>query len=109
MTKLLAEVRAAKNIILLIDEVHTLVGAGSVSRGGGGGLDIANLLKPALARCGCGCPCSFLFCCPWHLLCVLPPDCGDPCHAREYGRARWEGAAAGAAAGPGVGLSSRQH
>jgi ATP-dependent Clp protease ATP-binding subunit ClpC len=37
---------------LLIDEVHTLVGSGSVGRGGsaGAGLDIANLLKPALAR-----------------------------------------------------------
>ena len=33
-----------------IDEIHTLVGAGSVGRGGGGGLDIANLVKPALAR-----------------------------------------------------------
>ncbi len=35
-----------------IDEVHTLVGAGSVGRGGGGGggLDISNLIKPALAR-----------------------------------------------------------
>jgi ATP-dependent Clp protease ATP-binding subunit ClpC len=32
--------------------VHTLVGAGSVGRGGGGGggLDISNLIKPALAR-----------------------------------------------------------
>lgn len=50
VTKLLAEVKAAGNVILMIDEIHTLVGAGSVSRGGGGGLDIANLLKPALAR-----------------------------------------------------------
>jgi ATP-dependent Clp protease ATP-binding subunit ClpC len=34
-----------------IDEIHTLVGAGSIGRGGGGGgLDVANLLKPALAR-----------------------------------------------------------
>lgn len=42
----------AGNVILLIDEVHTLVGSGSVGRGGsaGSGLDIANLLKPALAR-----------------------------------------------------------
>ena len=38
--------------MLLVDEVHTLVGAGSVGRGGGGGggLDISNLMKPALAR-----------------------------------------------------------
>ena len=37
---------------MLIDEVHTLVGSGSAGRGGsgGGGLDIANLLKPPLAR-----------------------------------------------------------
>lgn len=34
------------NVILVIDEIHTLVGAGSV----GGGIDAANLLKPALAR-----------------------------------------------------------
>jgi ATP-dependent Clp protease ATP-binding subunit ClpB len=34
------------NIILFIDELHTLVGAG----GGGGGMDASNLLKPALAR-----------------------------------------------------------
>lgn len=35
-----------------IDEVHTLVGTGAVGRGGGGGggLDISNLMKPALAR-----------------------------------------------------------
>ena len=38
--------------ILVIDEIHTLVGAGSVQRGGvvgSPGLDISNLLKPALA------------------------------------------------------------
>ncbi|KAG2433436.1 hypothetical protein HXX76_008493 [Chlamydomonas incerta] len=50
VTKLIAEIREAGNIILMIDEIHTLVGAGSVGRGGGGGLDIANLIKPALAR-----------------------------------------------------------
>ncbi|GLC72569.1 hypothetical protein PLESTF_001265700 [Pleodorina starrii] len=50
VTKLIAEVKEAGNIILMIDEIHTLVGAGSVGRGGGGGLDIANLVKPALAR-----------------------------------------------------------
>lgn len=35
-----------------IDEVHTLVGAGAVGRSGlgSGGLDIANMIKPALAR-----------------------------------------------------------
>ncbi|MBV8887589.1 MAG: ATP-dependent Clp protease ATP-binding subunit [Chroococcidiopsidaceae cyanobacterium CP_BM_RX_35] len=40
------EVRQAGNIILVIDELHTLVGAGGVE----GGIDAANLLKPALAR-----------------------------------------------------------
>jgi len=43
---ILDEVRQAGNIILVIDEVHTLVGAGGVE----GGMDAANLLKPALAR-----------------------------------------------------------
>ncbi|GAB4366675.1 MAG: ATP-dependent Clp protease ATP-binding subunit [Elainellaceae cyanobacterium] len=40
------EVRQSGNIILVIDEVHTLVGTGSLE----GGTDAANLLKPALAR-----------------------------------------------------------
>lgn len=40
------EIRSAGNIILVIDEVHTLIGAGSVE----GGMDAANILKPALAR-----------------------------------------------------------
>ncbi|MBK4732501.1 ATP-dependent Clp protease ATP-binding subunit [Oxynema sp. CENA135] len=40
------EVREDGNIILVIDELHTLVGAGSLE----GGMDAANLLKPALAR-----------------------------------------------------------
>mmetsp|Transcript_10026 Transcript_10026/g.21446 ORF Transcript_10026/g.21446 Transcript_10026/m.21446 type:complete len:958 (+) Transcript_10026:149-3022(+) len=52
VTKLIGEVKDSGNVILMIDEVHTLVGAGSVGRGGGGGggLDISNLIKPALAR-----------------------------------------------------------
>ena len=41
-------------MVLVIDEVHTLVGSGAVGRrsgsGGGGGLDISNLLKVPLAR-----------------------------------------------------------
>lgn len=41
------EVSATPQAILFIDELHTLVGAGSQ---GGGALDAANLLKPALAR-----------------------------------------------------------
>ncbi|ACK68485.1 ATPase AAA-2 domain protein [Gloeothece citriformis PCC 7424] len=40
------EVRQAGNIILVIDEIHTLVGAGAL----GGSLDAANMIKPALAR-----------------------------------------------------------
>ncbi|CAM6088346.1 unnamed protein product [Calypogeia fissa] len=52
VTNLVEETRTAGNVILMIDEVHTVVGSGSVGRGGssGAGLDIANLLKPALAR-----------------------------------------------------------
>jgi len=40
------EVREAADVVLFLDELHTLVGAG----GGAGGMDAANLLKPALAR-----------------------------------------------------------
>merc|ERR1719215_2213107 len=39
-----------RQVILVIDEVHTLVGAGSSGGGEGSGLDAANLMKPALAR-----------------------------------------------------------
>ncbi|MEO1094005.1 MAG: ATP-dependent Clp protease ATP-binding subunit [Cyanobacteria bacterium J06638_28] len=46
LTQLLEEVRSDPNIVLVIDEIHTLVGAGSLE----GGMDAANLLKPALAR-----------------------------------------------------------
>ncbi|CAI5458795.1 unnamed protein product [Closterium sp. Yama58-4] len=54
VTTLVAEaVAAAGEVVLVIDEVHTMVGAGAVGRGrdgGGSGLDISNLLKPALSR-----------------------------------------------------------
>ena len=40
------EVKKAGNIILVIDEIHTMIGAGAM----GGTMDAANLLKPALAR-----------------------------------------------------------
>ncbi|PSB07955.1 chaperone protein ClpB [Pleurocapsa sp. CCALA 161] len=40
------EVRQAGNIILVIDEIHTIVGAGAM----GGAMDAANMLKPSLAR-----------------------------------------------------------
>lgn len=46
LTQLLDEVRSDEDIILVIDEIHTLVGAGSLE----GGMDAANMLKPALAR-----------------------------------------------------------
>ncbi len=44
--KILEEIKKSKNIILFIDEIHTLIGAGSAE----GTLDAANILKPALAR-----------------------------------------------------------
>ncbi len=43
---IISEVRQAGNIILFIDEVHTIVGTGAL----GGSLDAANMFKPALAR-----------------------------------------------------------
>lgn len=46
MKKVINEVSANKNIILFIDEIHTIVGAGSAE----GAVDAANILKPALAR-----------------------------------------------------------
>jgi ATP-dependent Clp protease ATP-binding subunit ClpC len=46
LKKIMEEVRTAGNIILVIDEIHTLVGAGGTE----GGLDASNILKPALAR-----------------------------------------------------------
>ena len=46
ITQVIEEVRKSQDVILVIDEIHTLVGAGSLE----GGMDAANLLKPALAR-----------------------------------------------------------
>ncbi len=46
LRKLLDEVRRARNIILFVDELHTIVGAGSAE----GAIDAANILKPALGR-----------------------------------------------------------
>ena len=47
---LVKEARADPNVILLVDEAHTLVGAGTSRTGLGRGVDIANILKPPLAR-----------------------------------------------------------
>lgn len=44
--KAMDEVKQAKDVILFIDEVHTLIGAGAAE----GAVDAANILKPALAR-----------------------------------------------------------
>lgn len=44
--KAVEEVKASKDIILFIDEVHTIIGAGSAE----GAVDAANILKPSLAR-----------------------------------------------------------
>jgi ATP-dependent Clp protease ATP-binding subunit ClpC len=44
--RLLFEIEHARNIILFIDEIHTIIGAGSAS----GTLDASNLFKPALSR-----------------------------------------------------------
>lgn len=47
MQKLMEEIRKRENIILFIDEIHEIVGAGSASDGN---MDAGNILKPALAR-----------------------------------------------------------
>ena len=44
--KVISEVSNAKNVLLFIDELHTIIGAG----GAEGSLDASNILKPALAR-----------------------------------------------------------
>nr|YP_011005619.1 ATP-dependent Clp protease ATP-binding subunit clpA-like protein [Cutleria multifida]WAM62623.1 ATP-dependent Clp protease ATP-binding subunit clpA-like protein [Cutleria multifida] len=46
LKRIVQELKEQKNIVIVIDEVHTLVGAGAAE----GALDAANILKPALAR-----------------------------------------------------------
>ncbi|KAL6280775.1 hypothetical protein ACE6H2_017656 [Prunus campanulata] len=51
VTTLLSDIQKSGNIILFIDEVHTLIESGTVGRGNkGSGLGIANLIKPSLGR-----------------------------------------------------------
>ena len=47
MQKLMNEIRSRQDVILFIDEIHEIVGAGSA---GDGNMDAGNILKPALAR-----------------------------------------------------------
>jgi ATP-dependent Clp protease ATP-binding subunit ClpC len=46
LKKILDEIRSSREVVLFIDELHTLVGAGAAE----GAIDAANILKPALAR-----------------------------------------------------------
>ncbi|NLL48193.1 MAG: AAA family ATPase, partial [Firmicutes bacterium] len=46
LKKVMEEIRAAGDVILFIDEMHTMIGAGAAE----GAIDAANILKPALAR-----------------------------------------------------------
>lgn len=46
LKKLMEEIKQSDEIILFIDEVHTLIGAGAAE----GAIDAANILKPSLAR-----------------------------------------------------------
>merc|ERR1712085_220709 len=46
LKRIMDEIRASDDVILVIDEVHTLIGAGAAE----GAVDAANILKPALSR-----------------------------------------------------------
>ena len=46
LRKLIGELKTHREVVLFIDEIHTIIGAGSAP----GSLDAANILKPALAR-----------------------------------------------------------
>lgn len=48
----ITELQAMENVVLFIDEIHTIIGAGATS---GGAMDASNLLKPALANGGLRC------------------------------------------------------
>ena len=47
--KVIAEVVESRDVILFIDEIHTIIGAG----GAEGAMDASNILKPSLARENC--------------------------------------------------------
>ncbi|MCO5574426.1 hypothetical protein L7F22_028211 [Adiantum nelumboides] len=55
LKKLMEEIKQADDIILFIDQVHTLIGAGAAE----GAIDAANILKPALAR-ACASPRAYV-------------------------------------------------
>src|SRR5207247_10494379 len=46
LKRMLDEIRSSREVVLFVDELHTLVGAGAAE----GAIDAANILKPALAR-----------------------------------------------------------
>ncbi len=46
MKKVMEEIRQSGDVVLFIDEMHTIIGAGAAE----GAIDAANILKPALAR-----------------------------------------------------------
>ena len=46
LKKVVDEIRASRDCVLFIDEIHTMVGAGAAE----GAVDAANILKPSLAR-----------------------------------------------------------
>ena len=46
LKRIMKEIRASENVIIFIDELHTIIGAGAAE----GAIDAANILKPALAR-----------------------------------------------------------
>ena len=52
LKSVITELQAAENVVLFIDEIHTIIGAGATS---GGAMDASNLLKPALANGGLRC------------------------------------------------------
>lgn len=52
LKSVLSELQAMDNVVLFIDEIHTIIGAGATS---GGAMDASNLLKPSLANGGLRC------------------------------------------------------